>query len=135
MITFALRSPSRDVFIQSWQNAGILDAGEALTPAYANDVQIDEIGTIEKNGTPIAGWHCNVRVFGATEQAMTAGLPQVAEDGSPIPLFERTRAALVFGLTQRDADPVTGFPAGMRDVANISYCDLSDINTPSRVWA
>ena len=135
MIYCAMRAVSRETWIAAWQWAGILDADGNLLGDYASDVQVSIIGTIEKDGSLVPGYHLNFRVAGATEAAMTAGLPQIADDGAPLSLFERTRAALVFGLTQQPADPVSGFPAGMRDGQGNSYCDPVELRSPTNVWA
>ena len=52
-----------------------------------------------------------------------------------LPLFERTRAAQVFGLSPQAADPVTLFPAGYRNSTGVTYCDVAEFKTPSNVWA
>ena len=36
---------------------------------------------------------------------------------------------------ERPADPETGFPAGMRNSAGVTYADAKDIRTPTNIWA
>jgi len=142
MILFGVWSPDQSTFWQSWIGAGIATEPGVLAPTYAQCVQTTADswhGIVAKQtGTdgdgnpvlePVPGWHCNVRVFGAVEAQFTAGLPQTGS------IWERTRAAQVFGLTEQPADPETGFPAGMRSPAGVVYADCNDFSSPSNVWA
>ena len=70
-----------------------------------------------------------MRVFGALESSFKAGCPEVGT------IWERTHAAQAFGLSLQPADPVTGFPAGMRSPSGVVYADTNDFSSPSNVWA
>ena len=63
----------------------------------------------------------------------THTLEQHDQAGDLLPLWDRTWAAEVFGLTAQPADPETGFPAGMRNTAGVTYADPMDIHTPTNV--
>lgn len=132
MIHFGVWAPDQETFWQSWIDAGICTAPGEYAPGYAG--MIDTTwpswdGVVVKNGVPVAGWHTNVRVWGALEVQFTHGL---AQTGS---IWERTHAAQVFGLTPEEADPVTGFPAGMRSPTGVVYADASAFTSPANVWA
>jgi hypothetical protein len=148
MIMFGVWAPSEAVFWDSWQAAGIVDAERRLQPGYTEmQIATSWPGIVVKTPavmdgmtvvTPavlIPGWHTNVRVFGSLAQQFTAGLPQTDAQGKLLPLFTRTRAAQVFGLTPQAADPVTLFPAGYRNLTGVTYCDVAEFKTPSNVWA
>ena len=132
MIEFGIWAPDRDTLIQSWEDAGILDADGAFTPEYPGVQWTDSwSGAIEG----IAGYHCNVRVSGPLVAEMTYGLNQTDADGNLLNVFDRTWAAQIFQLTDQPADETTGFPAGMRNGTGVTYCDIRDFRTPSNVWA
>jgi len=132
MIEFGLWAPSREAVIQSWVAAGILDVNGIPTPDYSGVQMTDSWPGIIDG---VAGYHCNVRVSGPLVAEMTYGLPQHDAGGNLLDVFDRTWAAQIFQLTAQPADPVTGFPAGMRNSAGVTYCDIRDIVTPSCVWA
>lgn len=146
-IYFSCWAPDEATFWQSWVTAGICTGPNEFVPQYAGAVEVStswdgivtkQTGT-DGEGNPIMttvpGWHCNVKVDNCLAAMFTEGLPQTDEDGNLLPLFERTRAAQVFGLTLQEADPVTGFPAGMRDATGVRYADPNEFNSPSNVWA
>lgn len=143
MIAFAIHSPTGpEAFWQSWIDDGICTAPHVYTPDYAGCVQVHQWGSglipiwgVDGEGRPAVtgykpGWFANAYVSGRIERAMVAGKPQHDEAGAILPLFERTWAAEVFGLTWRDRDPDTNFPAGYASAAGVYYADVSDINTP-----
>lgn len=132
MIEFGVWAPDQDTFWSTWIAAGIATEAGLLAASYADCIQTTAgswDGIVSHAGVPVPGWHCNVRVFGALEAQFTAGLPQTGS------IWERTRAAQVFSLTQQPADPVTGFPAGMRSQTGVVYADAADFTSPSNVWA
>lgn len=139
MIHFAVWSPSEELFWNSWKQAGIVTAPFEFTPEYPGITISDQTrqGWIPKSktGEIIPGWHANVRINGPLVQQFTYGLQQYDEQGNLLNLFDRTWAAEVFSLTQKEADPVTNFPAGYRNTDGITYGDVRDIKTPSNVWA
>jgi hypothetical protein len=130
MITFGVWAPSEAVFWQAWIDRGICTAPGVFAPQYAGiETTHSWDGIVTRNGAPVPGWHTNVRLSGALEAQFTAGKPQ---EGT---IWERTHAAVVFGLTLQEADPETGFPAGMRSAAGVVYADPSAFSSPSNVWA
>lgn len=131
-IQFGCWAPDEATFWNTWVAAGIATKPNVLAPGYDNCIQTTADswhGIVTRDGVAVPGWHCNVRVFGALAAQFTAGCPP---DGS---IWERTRAADVFGLTYHDADAETGFPAGMRTATGVIYADASDFRSPSNVWA
>lgn len=153
IINFTIRATSEEVFRQRWIAANILENqdGYVFKPAYPGveltatqgwsgqivrtPAVLDESGNVVTPAEMVPGWHCNARVTGALAEAMTAGLDQVAPDGSPLNLFQRTWASYVFGLTETQAiDPASGFPYGATtDNADVQYGDPSDLATPANV--
>lgn len=136
-IDLAVWAPDQQTFWSSWKQAGIVDAQRAFTPEYPG-IQVSDQTTqgwtpTDHDGNPVPGWHANVRVAGPLVQEFTYGLNQTGENGDVLPLFERTWAAEVFGLTEQPADPQTGFPAGMRNSAGVTYADTRDIRTPTNI--
>ena len=140
MIQFGVWAPDEATFWASWIARGICTAPHVFAPQYSgietthswDGIVTKQTGT-DENGlpimTPVPGWHTNVRLSGPLEAQFTAGLPQTGT------IWERTHAATVFGLTLQDADPETGFPAGMRSSAGVVYADPSAFSSPSNVWA
>lgn len=148
MINFGVWAPSEQVFWDSWQAAGIVDEERRLKPGYTEmQLATSWPGIVVKTPavmdgmkivTPavlVPGWHANVRVYGALAQEFTYTLPQTDADGNLLPLFQRTWAAEVFGLTDQPANKDTKFPAGMQDKNGVTYCDVADFKSPSNVWA
>ena len=131
MIEFGIWAPSEDVFWASWVGAGICTERLIYAPGYAGCIETSYTwsGHAMRNGVSVPGWHTNVKVIGALAQMFTAGCPDVGT------IWERTHAAQAFGLVQQDADPVTGFPAGMRSQNGVTYADLSAFSSPSNTWA
>ena len=137
---FCIWSPDMATFLQSFQAAGILDQDGNPVGQYAGSIELSTSWNgivtkqtgVDANGNPIIetvpGWHCNVRVSGAIAEQFTAGLPQ---EGT---IWERTRAAQAFAITLQPADPVTGFPAGMRNAQGVRFADPSEFSSPSNVW-
>lgn len=135
---FGCWSPSEAVFWQSWISAGICTAPNEFASRYAGQVEVSTSwsGIVAKaDGTTVPGWHCNVRIEDALAEEFAYGLNQIDAEGVMLPLFDRTWAAEVFGLTYQPADPVTGFPAGMRDNTGVTYADPAAFRSPSLVWA
>lgn len=138
-IDFAVWSPTEEVFWNSWIARGICTAPYAWTPDYPGIQISDQTAQgwtpTREDGTPVPGWHANVRITGPLVWEFTNGLEQYGEDGALLSLFDRTWAAEVFGLTEQPADPETGFSAGMRNSAGVTYADAKDIRTPTNIWA
>lgn len=148
-ISFAVWAPSRDIFWQSWIDAGICQRDErgniVFRPHYQGiEVSDSWSGVITKYGTEttpdglpiprlLPGWHTNVYVRGPLVEAFTAGLPQMDEQGKLLSIWDRTWAAQPFQLQERPRDDVTGFPAGYRNSAGVCYADLADIATSANV--
>lgn len=137
MIEFAVRSPSEADFWLSFQDANICDAERKLLPPYDACVQVADWGGAipDAEGNAKPGWFCNVRVGGVIEAQMAAGLVQRDSNGDLLPVFQRTRAAQAFRLTDQPKDEASGFPAGMRNTRGVHYADVADISTPFNVWA
>lgn len=135
-IDFAVWAPDEATFWQSWISRGICTAPYAWTPDYPG-IQISDQtqqGWIPmREGSPVPGWHANVRISGPLVAEFTHTLEQYDEDGNLLPLWVRTWAAEVFGLASQPADPETGFPACMRNTAGVTYADPMDIHTPTNV--
>lgn len=145
-IRFGVWAPSEAEFWSSWVARGICTEPGVFAPAYAGclqttartwpgvvfrtqpvvDVETHEIVTPAE---VVPGWHCNVIVTGALVEQFTAGCPATGT------IWERTHAAAVFGLTEQPEDPETGFPAGMRSAAGVTYCDAEAFTSPANVWA
>jgi len=152
MIDWGMWAQDEETARQSWIARGILkdEPGWVFTANY-HGIQITTSwgGQIVKTPavldaqcnvvTPaqmVPGWHANCRVTGVVEEAMTAGLPQHDADGKLLPLWERTWASYIFGLTEDDVNPVTGFPSGYKNsTTGVKYCDPSLFRSPSNVWA
>lgn len=136
VIKFTIRAIDEAAFRQRWIAAGILDdtPGYVFRPAYPG---IELTATQGWSGIidGIPGWHCNARVEGALADAMTASLAQIDADGNPLPLFNRTWAAYIFGLTEiRAVDPASGFPYGAKTVDDaVQYGDPADLSSPANV--
>lgn len=125
-IDFAVWAPSKEIWLQSWIAAGILDADGNAAPGYSDRIETTADtwpGIILKAGEPVAGWHCNVRVAGT----LAAQFPSTEAAWQ--------WAIATFGLTQQPADTVTGFPAGWRSPQGVTYCDPASFSSPSNVWA
>lgn len=141
MIIFGVHAPDEATFWQSWVEAGIVeivDGKRRLKAPYAGnmDTTADSWGgIITKDGEVVPGWHCNVRVWGDLEQQFIFGLAQADEAGALLSIWQRTHAATFFGLTLQAADETTGFPAGYRSAAGVTYADTADFSSPSNVWA
>lgn len=150
-IRFAVWSPDEATFRQSWIDAGILknEPGYVFAPEYPGVeitatqgwsgiiVKVPEVRDAEGNviapAVVVPGWHCNVTVTGTLVAEMTYGLPQTDESGNLLSVFDRTWAMNIFTLTEQAADPVSGFPAGYRNAAGVTYADMADISTPANV--
>lgn len=129
-ILFGVWAPSEQAFWDSWIARGICTEPLVYAPGYEYiETTHTWDGIVYRDGAPVPGWHTNVRVSGPLEAQFTAGLPQTGT------IWERTHAATVFGLTLQEADPETGFPAGMRSAAGVTYADASAFSSPSNVWA
>lgn len=136
MILFDVWAPSAQVFWQSWIDAGICSAPGVYRAPYAGCVETTADnpltawpGIVFREGVAVPGWHVNVRVGGVIEASFRAGCPDVGT------IWETTHAAEAFSLTRQAADPVTGFPAGMRSSSGVVYADAAAFSTPSNVWA
>lgn len=148
MIEFGVWSPDEATFWTSWQNARICDAERNLLSPYNQCVQLTAgtgFGVVERatgqndeDGVPIeevvAGWHCNVRVFGLVEEQFTSNIEQYDENGLLRDVMDRTWAVVAFSLTEQAADPETGFPAGWRSSTGVTYTDIRNFSTPANVW-
>ena len=136
-IDFAVWAPDEATFWQSWIARGICTAPYQWTPDYPGIQISDQIQQgwtpTREDGSPVPGWHANVRITWPLVAEFTHSLAQYGEDGDLLPLFERTWAAEVFGLTAQPADNETGFPAGMRNSSGVTYADARDIHTPTNV--
>lgn len=137
MIEFGVWAPSEAAFFDSWIAAGICDAERRLSPPYDTCVATTAgtwQGVVARDGEPVAGWHCNVRVWGAVEASFTSGIEQYDEHGNLRDALERTWAADAFSLTEQPADPATGFPAGWRSPSGVVYTDSRNFTSPACVW-
>ena len=137
MILFGCWAPSEQAFWDSWIAAGICTAPHVFAAGY-QEIQTTAgawDGVVTRDGVAVPGWHCNCRVWGNLEAQFTAGLAQTDANGNLKPLFERTHAAQIFGLTQEPANSETGFPAGYRNTTGVTYADVRDFSSPSNVWA
>ena len=147
-IDFTIRATNEAAFRAAWIAAGILEAGEGyeFRAPYAGHVTLSCLqgwhGIVTKpaavegaDPVPVPGWHCNARVTGSLAEAMTAGLAQTDAEGAPLPLFQRTWAAYVFGLTEVQAiDPESGFPYGAETAGGeVQYGDPSALSSPALV--
>ena len=153
IISFTIRATDEATFRQRWITAGILkdEAGYVFQPNYPGveltaaqgwsgqivrtPATLDENGNIVTPAEMVPGWHCNARVTGPLAEAMTAGLAQVDAEGNLLPLFDRTWAAYIFGLTEVQAiDPASGFPYGAKTADDaVQYGDPSQLATPANV--
>lgn len=136
-IDFCVWSPDEATFWQSWIARGICTAPYAWTSGYPG-IQISDQTAhgwrpTREDGSPVPGWHANVRITGPLVWEFCNGLEQYDADGDLLPLFDRTWAAEVFRLTEQPADPETGFPAGMRNSTGVTYADPRDIRTPKNI--
>jgi hypothetical protein len=77
------------------------------------------------------GWHCNVRISGQREQEEIEGLPQMDEDGTPLPAAERTHFGIAFG--DSGTVVVDGTTEGVQ-YTNVVLLDELTITSPQRVW-
>lgn len=151
-IDFAMWASDEETARQSWIAAGILEnkPGWQFTPNYPGiqvtlswggaivktPAVLDENRNVVTPAVMVPGWHANVCVSGTVAEAMTANLPQTDADGKLLELWTRTWAAYIFGLTEVETDPVTGFPTGFRNSASgVKYCDPVLFKSPSNVWA
>jgi hypothetical protein len=155
IIDFTIRATDEETFRQRWITAGILEdtpSGYKFRPAYPG-VELSCMGgwpgiitrtpaVLDANGnvvTPaelVPGWHCNARVTGPLAEAMTAGLPQVDENGNPLNLFQRTWASYIFNLTDapQEIDPASGFPYEAKTVDDaVQYGDADSLKSPANV--
>lgn len=138
MIQFGVWARSEQAFWDTWIAAGICESPGVYRPGYAGCIDTTAgawDGTVYKQGSAVAGWHCNVRVSGPLYEQFTAGLAQTDADGNLLSVWSRTHAAAVFGLTNQAADAATGFPAGMRSASGVTYADANAFSSPSNVWA
>lgn len=156
MLSFGVWSPTKDAFFAAWTDAGIgafdEDGNWVYNAPYAGSIQttadswsgiiVKTSGTYDEDGkelTPpvlVDGWHCNVRVHKPELiEQFIQGLPQTDEDGNQLSIWDRTHAAAFFQLSQQDADPTTGFPAGYRGAHGVTYADVTDFSSPANVWA
>lgn len=138
-IQFAVRAPDAATFWSSWIAGGICAAPYQWTAEYPGIQISDTEGqgwqATKSDGTVTPGFYANVRISGPLVEQFTYGLSQTDSEGNLLNLFDRTWAAEVFGLTMQPADPVSGFPTGMRNVAGVTYVDIREIKSPSNVWA
>ncbi len=149
-IDFCAHAPDAASLWADWIDAGVATAPGDLAPAYAGMhitgpeqgwQPVRPTGETDGDGHPVMeavpGYHINVRAYDPQLIAeFTHQLEQYEVDGVTLkPLFERTHAALVFGLSHTPADPVTGFPASWCSARGVCYCDPRDIKTPANVWA
>jgi len=154
-ILFGVWSPDEATFWQSWVTAGIVTAPNVFTPEYAGKLQLstqteqgwtptratgqmitDPMGNLVPERVAVSGWHANVRVYDPALVAMfTHSLPQTDAEGKLLPLFQRTWAAEVFQLTEQPASVETGFPAGFRNSAGVTYADVIAFSSPTNTWA
>ena len=143
-IIFGVWSPSEATFWRAWITAGICTAPYEYAPNYVGMIEtttswpgivvktpavLDADGNVITPAENVPGWHANVKVSGALVEAFTAGLPA---EGT---IWERTRAAQTFNLTQQEADATTGFPASYRSPEGVTYADPSEFKHPRNVWA
>ena len=151
IISFAIWAPDEATFRKSWITAGILldEPGYVFSPEYPSveitatqgwsgvivktPAVLDEAGNVITPAVTIPGWHCNTRVTGPLVAEMTHGIEQYDAEGNLKDVFDRTWATNIFGLTWREADPETGFPAGYRNETGVCYADLAGIATPANV--
>lgn len=160
MIRFGVWSPSRAIWEQSWITAGIFEPqldedGQPtgrlqFSEPYRGQIQhnadswpgiITKVDGVYEDGVEITppvlvpGWHTNVIVYGESLLAQfTAGLPQTDEEGTLLPVWQRTHAAAVFQLTYQPADAETGFPEGYRSAEGVVYADAGAFSSPANVF-
>lgn len=142
-LEFAIWAPDEATFWQSWIDAGICTEPYIWTPEYSDLIQLTDwdsgqISILGENGEIVGvkdGWFANCKVTGSLAQEFTYGLNQHDENGELLDIFDRTWATQVFGLTEQPANPDTGFPAGWRNSAGVTYTDMRNILTPYNVWA
>jgi len=81
------------------------------------------------------GYYLNFRVWGQLEIDQMADLPQIDEEGNPLPLRDRT----TFGAwmtelgtegTQQNLETTTTFVTA----SGVSFIDPESVRTPQRVW-
>lgn len=143
-IRFGVWAPSKAVFVQSWLDAGIFDldaetGDPRVAPAYTgietNMASWDGLVSRTPGGVAVPGWHTNVVVYGpALIAQFTYGLPQTEVDGNLLSVWQRTHAATAFGLTYRDANAETGFPAGYQSAEGVTYADAAAFTSPANVF-
>lgn len=137
MIQFGVWAPNEQVFWDTWKDAGIVSAPYEYLAPYAGGIETNSNawdGVVYKNGSPVPGWHTNVRVYGALEDFARAGKPQIDSEGNPLGIWLSTRASELFSLTFQEADPVSGFPEGMRSSSGVTYADSRDFSSPSNIF-
>ena len=155
-LDFGIRSPDGEaVFWQSWVTAGIALEPYKLAPGYTGmnistqsqqgwtptrltgNMITDAMGNLVPERVPVVGWHANVRVHDpVTIAQFTWGLDQHDANGVLKSIWDRTYAVMVFNLEWKDADPVTGFPAGYRNVqTGVTYADPRAFSSPTNTWA
>jgi len=159
VIDFLLRADTREDFEAMAKSQGFMDAdgnpvAECIydptpgTPEYETGIPIRASAPPEPRRrrqtrdvlepTPIVlmpGYHLNFRVWGQLEIDQMADLPQVDEQGNPLPLRERT----TFGAwmtelgeegTQQNLETITTFVTA----SGVSFIDPESARTVQRVW-
>lgn len=148
-----LFAPSREQFIAGLCSVQLPDGrplawldeeGELRT---VDGVYLDEIAALVKSEAVIGqngeiiepaviapGHHVNALIVGEVEQILTAGLPQTCADGTPLPLFERTRLAqLIQGLNE-SKDSFVGEPEGFVGANGVKLFDPALVSNRRRAW-
>ncbi len=133
IIECTAHAPSRAVGLAFMQACGI---GEERDGVIAPLIEVQITST--DDGWQVAGkegWFVNVRYYGATAEALTAGLDQSAAD-----LFERTRILDI--VDQRTGEPMTWValsedpvPPGYQNADGVRLYDPALISTRANVWA
>jgi len=138
MIEIYFAAPDRETWAAAVVTHGFakLDEHGTLEPvAGAQFAEVPELCDPE-TGEPIPGkFHCNVRVYGALEAMLTAGLPQIEPDGRRVGLFDATHILdIVPGLewVAVSDDPV---PPGYEGATGVRIFDPAFVATPRLVWA
>ncbi len=145
IIECTAHAPRRAVGLAFMQACGIGEERDGVI-APLIEVQITstddgwQVGTWMGEGeaatfTPRAGWFVNVRYYGATAEALTAGLDQTAADR-----FERTRILDI--VDQRTGEPMQWValsddpvPPGYENADGVRLYDPALIATRACVWA
>jgi hypothetical protein len=100
------------------------------SPAYEAGIPVRP--PEELQGEWLPGFHFNLRVSGALEQAQIEGIPQ-DNKGELLPLRSRTR----FGLAMTDLGTEWVGPNGITTgvtYAGVTFIDPESVATPQRVW-